>query len=95
MAKNKTKRWRKRNKAAVLSRLQRFPEVTGKTVETVEIDDDATAITIVFRDKTILSFDLDPILAVYPELSAHKRGEWKPIKRWPRVSSSPTMVKWP
>lgn len=90
MAENKRKRSQKRH----TSRLMRFSEVKGKTVETVEIDDDATAIAIVFQDKTILSFDLDHGIMVFPELSDHKTGNWRKLKRWPAIHSSPSMVKW-
>lgn len=91
MAENKRKRSPKRHTRRIL----RFPEVNGKIIETVEIDDEVSAISIVFQDKTILSFDLDPILAVFPELSDHRSGDWRPIKRWPAMRSSPSMAKWP
>lgn len=95
MAENK----RKRSREGHTSRLTRFPEVKGKIVDVIEIDDDAAAISIVFQDKTLLSFDLDHGLTVYPELSQYKTGQrktgdWHTIKRWPAVRSSPSMVKW-
>lgn len=82
------------------SRLLRFPEVRGKIIDTVEIDDDAAAVSIVFQDKTLLSFALDHGITVYPELSQYKTGQrktgdWHTIKRWPAVRSSPSMVRWP
>jgi hypothetical protein len=72
-----------------------FPEVKGKTIESVEIDGDAQAISILFQDKTALSFDLDPSLSIYPELSDWKTENWKGIKRWPSIHSKVSMVKWP
>jgi hypothetical protein len=51
-----------------------FREVKGKLVERVEIDPDLNAITILFQDKTALSFDLEPRLTVFPELSDWKTG---------------------
>ena len=72
-----------------------FPEVKGKTVETVEIDPDFTAITILFEDKTALSFDLDPVLVVFPELASLKTGNWRSLKKWPALRSKTSMVKWP
>ena len=75
--------------------LMRFPEVKGKTVEAVEIDPDLTAITILFQDKTALSFDLDPALVVFPELASLKTGNWRSLKRWPALRSKISMVKWP
>jgi hypothetical protein len=74
--------------------LTRFPEVEGKTLEAVEIDTDATAIVILFQDNTALSFDLDPGFSVFPELRKRGKGDWRKIKRWPPVHSSPSVVKW-
>jgi hypothetical protein len=47
------------------------------------------AITILFQNKTALSFDLDPVLTVFPELSDWKTGNWKGIKRWRAIHSKP------
>ena len=77
------------------TRLLRFPEVQGKSVEAVEVDPDVTAITIHFQDKTALSFDLDPVLLVFPELGSLKTGNWRSRKKWPALRSKPTMVRWP
>jgi hypothetical protein len=73
----------------------RFPQVKGKIVEAVEFDDGIEAITILFQDKTALSFDLDPRLSMYPELSDWKTGNWRGIKRWRAFHSKPSMVSWP
>jgi hypothetical protein len=72
-----------------------FPQVKGKIVESVEIDADVNAITILFQDKTALSFDLDPRLTVFPELSDWKTGNWRGIKRWRAIHSKISMVSWP
>jgi copper chaperone CopZ len=72
----------------------RFPEVKGKIVESVEIDPAVQAITIVFQDKTALSFDLEPSLTVFPELSVSKTGNWRGIKRWPAVRSKLSIISW-
>jgi hypothetical protein len=85
LAENKPKRY---------TRLHQFPEVKGKTVEAVEVDDDATAIVILFQDNTALSFDLDPGFSVFPELRKRGKGDWRKIKRWPEIQSAPTFVKW-
>ena len=90
MADRKSTRSRKRHTS-----LMRFLEVKGKTVEAVEIDPDLTAITILFQDKTVLSFDLDPMLVLFPELASLKTGNWRSIKRWPALRSKISMVKWP
>jgi len=72
-----------------------FPQVKGKIVESVEIDPDVNAITILFQDKTALSFELEPRLTVFPELSDRKTGNWRGIKRWRAVHSKSSMVSWP
>ena len=91
MAVHKRTRSRKRH----TSKFLRFPEVKGKVVESVEVDPDLQAITILFQDKTALSFDLDPQLVAYPELSDWKTGNWRGIKRWRPLRSKLSMVKWP
>ena len=90
MADSKRTRSRKRQ-----SRMLHFPEVKGKTLEAVEVDPDLTVISIMFEDKTVLSFDLDPMLVVFPELGNMKTGNWRSIKKWPAVQSKPTMLRWP
>lgn len=77
------------------SRLTHFPEVKGKIIDRVEIDPDAEAITILFSDKTLLSFDVECSHVIFPELADYKTGNWKPIKRWPEYRSKLSMVKWP
>jgi hypothetical protein len=72
-----------------------FPQVKGKIVESVEIDADVNAITILFQDKTALSFELEPRLTVFPELSDWKTGNWRGIKQWRAVHSKISMVSWP
>ena len=71
------------------SQLTRFP-VKGKIVESVQAS--ADAITILFQDRTALSFDLDAGLTVFPELSGWKTGDWRGIKRW-RPLHSKTSLK--
>jgi len=73
----------------------RFLEVKGKIVESVEVDPDVQAVVILFKDRTALSFDLEPRLTVFPELADWKTGNWKGIKRWPALHSKTSMVKWP
>ena len=89
MADQKRTRSRKRRSRGYL----RFPEVKGKVVERVEIDPAAAAVVIVFQDHTVLSFDIDPHVLVYPELSDWKSGNWKGIKRWPPVQSKGSIVR--
>jgi hypothetical protein len=87
VAAHKPTRSRKRRS----SQLTRFP-VKGKIVESVEAD--AKAITILFQDKTALSFDLDSSHVVFPELSDWKTGDWRAVKRWPPIHGKLSMVSW-
>jgi hypothetical protein len=89
MAARKTTRSRKQP-----SSYHRFPEVKGKIVELVEVDQDAQAILIMFTDKTVLGFDIDSNHVVFPELLNRKTGNWKPLKKWRPIHSPLTMVKW-
>jgi hypothetical protein len=91
MADQKRTRSRKKHSRDCL----RFPEVKGKIIEQVEVDPEAEAIVILFQDKTVLSFDVDPRCVVFPEFSDWKTGNWKGIKRWPPVQSRGSMVRWP
>lgn len=85
------KRTRSRKKRT--SRYNRFSEVKGKTVEAVEID--ADVIGIFFQDKTALTFDVDSVHIIYPELSDWRTGNMRSIKKWPAVRSKPSMIEWP
>jgi hypothetical protein len=87
----KGKRSRKKN----TRQLTYFREVKGKIIERVEIDPDLNAIIILFQDKTALSFNLEPRLTVFPELSDWKTGNWRGIKRWRAMHSKMSMVSWP
>ena len=71
----------------------RFPEVKGKIVQNVEADPDA--ISIIFQDKTILSFEVDSVHILYPELSDWKTGNSRSIRKWPAIRSKASMVEWP
>lgn len=74
-------------------RSRRFAEVKGKIVDSVSLDSDA--ITILFQDKTALSFDVDSTHIIYPELSDWRTGNLRSIKKWPAIHSKPSMVSWP
>jgi hypothetical protein len=87
MAVHKRTRSRKRHS----SQLTRFP-VRGKIVESVEADSEA--ITILFQDRTALSFDFEAGLSVFPELSGWETGDWRAIKRWRPIHSKSSMASW-
>jgi hypothetical protein len=66
-----------------------FPEVKGKIVEGVELtpSEHGYSIGIMFQDRTYLSFDVEPYITVFPELSDWKTENYKPLKRWRPVHS--------
>jgi hypothetical protein len=65
-------------------RTNAFPEIKGKIVETVEVDsgENGYVIGIMFQDRTYLSFDVEPYITIFPELSDWKTKNYKPLKRW-------------
>jgi hypothetical protein len=83
MADNKVTRSRKGRKRPD------FSEVKGKIVEGVELkpSENGYSIGIMFQDRTFLSFDVEPFVTVFPELSDWKTENYKPLKRWPIVRS--------
>ena len=64
-----------------------FPEIKGKIVEGVELmpSENGYSIGIMFQDRTFLSFDVEPYISIFPELSDWKTKNYKPLKRWPTV----------
>jgi hypothetical protein len=80
MAKSKVTRSRNKRKNA-------FPDIKGKVVEGVELmpSENGYSIGIMFQDRTFLSFDVEPYLTIFPELSDWKTENYKPLKRWPIV----------
>jgi hypothetical protein len=70
-------------------RVLRFPQVNGKSVAEIElaVSSDDYAISIIFEDKTVLSFDVDSSVAVLPELSDWKTGDSNLLKTWKPIHS--------
>jgi hypothetical protein len=66
-----------------------FAEFKGKIVHDIEVSitGDGCAIGIMFQDRTYLSFNVETGVAVLPELSSFKTGEYKPLKRWRPIST--------
>jgi hypothetical protein len=62
-----------------------FAVVRGKVVERIEVStmDDDFSIGIMFKDRTYLSFDVEPFLRITPDFSDWKTHNYKRIKRWP------------
>jgi hypothetical protein len=61
-----------------------FPEIKGKIVDSVELmpTENGYSIGIMFQDRTYLSFDVEPYITIFPELSDWKTKNYKPLKRW-------------
>jgi hypothetical protein len=81
---------RKKKKQITTGRhLVKFPQVAGKTLEEVEFSTYAEdhSITLVFRDKTMLNFDIEPGFTLFASYADIKTGDLRPLKRWPPVRS--------
>src|SRR5262249_60551484 len=67
----------------------RMEEVRGKTVDFVELytSGEYHAIDVRFQDKTALHFIIDPGFTLETDYSDWKTGNWRPLKRWPRLHS--------
>jgi hypothetical protein len=72
---------------------QDFPEVKGKTVETVQLSAEAGyyGISVCFTDKTALAFTIEPRAITFPIYADWTGGEEKIIKEYPPVSSEVTL----
>jgi hypothetical protein len=79
----------RRTMAAKSIRKRRKPDpfavVRGKVVERIEVStmDDDFSIGIMFKDRTYLSFDVEPFLRITPDFSDWKTHNYRRIKRWP------------
>jgi hypothetical protein len=81
---------RKKKKQITTGRhLVKFPQVAGKTLEEVEFSTYAEdhSITLVFRDKTMLNFEIEPGFTMFASYADMKTGDLRPLKRWPPVRS--------
>jgi hypothetical protein len=70
-------------------RQMKFPQVKGKTLEEVDFSTDSEdhSITLVFRDKTALRFDIEPGFTMFADYANWKTGDVQVIRRWPGVRS--------
>ncbi len=70
-------------------RFYRFDEFMGKTVDLVEIycAADYHGMDIRFKDKTVLSFVIEPGFTLETKHSDWKTGNSRPIKQWPLIQS--------
>jgi len=90
MRTTRTKSHAKKNQPISTGRqLVEFSQVKGKTLQSVEFSTSAEVhtITLRFRDKTEMVFDLEPGFTVFPTYADWKTGDWRPIKRWGALRS--------
>lgn len=68
---------------------QAFPEVKDKIVDSVEIASEANyyGITIRFRDRTALTFSIEPSVIAFPAYSDWTGGEEKLLRQYRPVKS--------
>ena len=69
------------------TRLIEFPDVQGKVVEKIEISTgrEYHGITIYFRDKALLSLNLDACFLLQPSLGVIREGEVQVLQEWPPI----------
>ena len=82
----KARRYRARRKDPY-TRLVKFPQTRGRTVEMVELslDSEFQCISIRFKDNTDLTVVIDTALTFRAEYSKWKAGNQTVLKRWPAV----------
>lgn len=75
--------------SAAKRKFVQFPEIEGKTVETVELltAPDYHTISINFRDKTCLHFSIETGFTVRTDYSDWKTGEQRILRKWPMIRS--------
>jgi hypothetical protein len=68
-----------------------FPEAKGKRVESVELltAPDYHSLTINFKGKTALLFQVETGFTVRTEYSDWKTGEQRIVRKWPLIKSQP------
>jgi hypothetical protein len=69
----------------------RFEEVKGKSVDFVQFFTmgEQHSIDVRFQDKTTLHFVIEPGFTLETEYSSLKSGNWRCIKKWPLIRSTP------
>jgi len=97
-SKKPPRRRRKTSPAVAIPQREKvdFPEVKGKTLESVQLSlgTDDSGVSLSFQDKTHLEFSIEPIYTVRTEYSNWNTGNGRRIKRWPVFRSESMWVKW-
>jgi len=66
-----------------------IPQVTGKTIERIEVSttSEYCGIEIRFTDKQALNFEISALVAVTPRYGSWKTGDWTPIRAWKTLTN--------
>ena len=66
-----------------------FEEARGKPLERIEFftSSDYHCIDVLFQDKTLFHFIIDPGFTLEADYSDWKTGDWRPIKHWRPIPS--------
>jgi hypothetical protein len=72
-------------------RIVEFPQMKGRTVQRIRFysSSDENTVAIRFRDRTQLSFSLEPALVLRADLLKMHRWDTETIKEWPPIHSEP------
>jgi hypothetical protein len=73
------------------SRIVEFPQMKGRTVQTVRFysSPDENTVSIRFRDQTVLSLYFEPTLVLRSDLLKINRWDADILKEWPTIHSTP------
>lgn len=84
MAERKAKRSTRKKQSEWPRKILRFPQIKGKTIETVEFSTELGyhAISVNFTDKTSLNFEIEPRFLVETDYSNWKTGNQRILRRW-------------
>ena len=84
----------KRTKKSRYQRVLRFPQAKGKTISEVQlsVSPDYLTVDLRFQDKTVLTFDLEPCVQVFPEFIDWKSGNYRSLRRWRPIHSRSSRV---
>jgi len=72
-------------------RIVEFPQMKGRTVERIRFysSSDENTIAIRFRNRTQLTFSIEPALVLRSDLLKMHRWDTETIKEWPPIHSEP------
>jgi hypothetical protein len=73
------------------SRIVEFPQMKGRTIQTVRFysSPEENTVSIRFRDQTVLSLYFEPGLVLRSDLIKANRWDAETLKAWPPIHSTP------